>query len=281
LKHRWVISIIGFCLILFLPSLHSQVKYTTEYRIGPKDLLEIRVFGLDELNTTARVSEDGKITLPLLGEVEVQGLTKGEVERKLGDLLEKNYLQNPQVTIFIREYQSKRIYINGAVVRPGPYELIGHLSLKQVISLAGGLTTDAGEEIIVTREDKNGKSMSLKISVQDLFLNNDSTFNLPLQPNDIVYVPPEEMVKIYVIGRVMSPGAFEVKKSNIPTLLRAIAQAGGFAERASKGGVIIKRIDENGRERTIKVNVKDIIKGKRKDIKLKGNDVVIVPETIF
>jgi polysaccharide export outer membrane protein len=91
----------------------------------------------------------------------------------------------------------------------------------------------------------------------------------------------DKIIQIYVTSQVKSPGALEVRKSNIPTLLRAIAHAGGFASRASKGGVIIKRIGEDGKETRIKVNVDDIIKGKKKDIQLQENDVVIVPEKFF
>ena len=94
-------------------------------------------------------------------------------------------------------------------------------------------------------------------------------------------IPVDKTVFIYVFGQVRKPGALNVKKLNIPTLLQVIAQAGGFSERASKRRVLIKRIDKNGKEQEIKVNVKDIIKGKKKDIQLKENDVVYVPETIF
>jgi len=268
-------------LILFTPNLFAQQGYSTDYRIGPKDLLEISVFGLDELNKTVRVSEDGKITLPLLGEVEVEGLTKGELENKLTQLLQEKYLQNPQVTIFIKEYQSKVVSVLGAVKNPGPYELLGRQTLLQIISKAGGLTNEAGKDMIVMRLLQDGSSISLKISIDDLFIKGDPELNIPLRPNDIINVPIDKIVHVYVFGQVRSPGALPVKRSNIPTLLRAIAQAGGFSDRASKGGVIIKRIGEDGKEKKIKVNVKDIIKGKRKDIQLKENDVVYVPETIF
>ena len=135
--------------------------------------------------------------------------------------------------------------------------------------------------IIVIRQLEDGTSTSLKISIDDLILKGDSTLNIPLQPGDIVNVPIDKPVVIYVFGQVRSPGALEVKQSHIPTLLQAIAQAGGFSERASKGSVLIKRKDENGEEIQIKVNVKDIIKGKRNDIQLLENDTVYVPESIF
>jgi len=268
-------------LFLFFNFSSGQEKYTLEYRIGAKDLLEIKVFGLDEMNQTVRVSEEGKITLPLLGEIGVDGLTKTELEKKLSQLLEEKYLQNPQVTVFIREYQSKRVSILGAVGKPGPYELLGRQTLLQVISQAGGLTRDAGNEIIVIRQLDDGTSIPLKISIEDLILKGDARLNIPLEPNDIINIPVDKAVLVYVFGQVKNPGALQVKKSNIPTLLQAIAQAGGFGDRASKGGVLIKRIGEDGKEKEIKVNVKDIIKGKKKDIHLQENDVVYVPETIF
>ena len=278
---RTLIIFITVYLILFSPHLFSQKMDTADYRIGPKDLLDISVFGLDELTKTVRVSEDGKISLPLIGEIEVEGITKTELEKKLGQLLEEKYLQNPQVTVFIREYQSKRVSVLGAVRNPGPYELLGRRTLLQIISQAGGITNESGKEIIVIREVEDGVSTSLKISIEDLFLKGDARLNIPLQPDDIVNIPIDRIVNIYVFGQVRNPGALGVKRSNIPTLLQAIGQAGGFSERASKGKVLIKRIDDDGKEIKIKVNVKSIIKGKRKDIRLLENDVVIVPETIF
>ena len=276
--------IVFIVLSLFLFSLYSvsQEVQTIEYKIGAQDLLEISVFGLDDLNRTVRVSENGTITLPLLGEVKVEGLTKTDLERKLSQLLEEKYLQNPQITVFIREHQSTRVSVLGAVSNPGLYELLGRETLMQIISQAGGLTTEAGDDIIIMRQLEDGASKSLKISIDDLFVNGDATLNIPLQPNDIVNVPIDKTVFIYVMGQVNRPGALEVRRSNIPTLLQAIAQAGGFSERASKGKVLVKRIDEKtGREIQMIVNVKSIIKKKKKDIQLRENDVVFVREKAF
>jgi len=269
-------------LFILLPFLVvSQEKFTQEYRIGPKDLLEISVFGADELSRTVRVSEDGKVTLPLLGEVLVDGLTKSEVEKKLGQLLGEKYVQNPQVTVFIREYQSKRVSVLGAVEKPGPYQLLGRQTLMQIMSEAGGLTRDAGNEIVIIRQLPDGSSTSLRISIDDLFLKGDAKLNVPMEAGDIVTVPVDKPVVVYVFGQVKNPGALQVKKSNIPTLLQAIAQAGGFTDRASKGGVIIKRKDETGKEKEIKVNVRSILKNKVKDVQLLENDTIYVPESLF
>jgi len=259
----------------------AQEKISTEYKIGPKDLLEISVFGVEDLNRTVRVSEDGMITLPLIGEVSVEGLTKTEIEKKLSQLLEEKYVQNPQLMVFIREYESKKVSIIGAVRTPGPYELLGRQTLLQIISQAGGITNEAGDEIIILRELPDGKGTSLHIMIEDLILKGDAKLNVPLEPNDVISIPIDKMVKIYVFGQVRNPGALEVRKSHIPTLLQVIAQAGGFSERASKSGVLIKRIDANGKETKQKVNVKDVIKGKKRDIQLLENDIVFVPETMF
>lgn len=277
---RLSVFLIG-ALILGVAFGMAQKKFISEYRIGPQDLLEFSVFGLEELNKTVRVSEDGSISLPLIGDIQVEGLTKGEVEKKLSQLLEKDYLQDPQVTVFIREYQSKRVSVIGAVKNPGPYELIGHQTLLQIISRAGGLTKEAGKEIMVIREQNDGETESIRIPIDDLIIQGKVDLNIALKPNDIVNIPIDRIVRVYVFGQVRNPGALEVKKSNIPTLLQAIAQAGGFSDRASKGGVLLKRMDETGKEIQKKINAKAIIKGKKEDIQLKENDVVFVKESLF
>jgi polysaccharide export outer membrane protein len=258
-----------------------QEKAFTDYKVGPKDLLEISVFGLNDLNRTVRVSEDGKISLPLLGEVDVAGLTKSECEKKISQLLEEGFLQNPQVTIFIREYKSNRVSMLGAVRNPGPYELLGIQSLLQVISQAGGMTNEAGNDIIIMRPLPDGATRTIKISIENLILKGDASLNILLEPSDIVNIPIDKVVHVFVFGQVRNPGALEFKRSNLPTLLRAIAQAGGFSDRASQGGVVIKRVDEKGKEVNIRINCKEIIKGKTKDVQLQENDVVYIPETIF
>ena len=274
--HR--IGILFFYLILFGMVFGTESE---EYIIGPKDLLEISVFGLDELNTTARVSEDGLITVALLGEVKVAGLTKSGVEKRLTRLFEERFLKNPQVTVFIEEYRSRIVSILGAVNEPGDYKLLGRQTLLQMISQAGGLTEDAGKEINVIRKKEDGVNTLLKIPLEGLMEQGDVELNMVLKPGDIINIPIDKIVRVYVFGQVKKPGALEVKKSNIPTLLRAVAQAGGFSERANKGKVSIKRLNDQDKEVQIIVNAKAIIKGKKKDIQLKENDVVYVPESVF
>jgi polysaccharide export outer membrane protein len=264
------------------PAASAAQNVSAEYKIGPKDLLEISVLGVPEISKlVVRVSEDGRITLPLLGEVGVGDLTKFEVEKKLTKLAGEKIVLKPQVTVHILEYLSRRVSVVGAVGRPGPYELLGRQTVLSVVSEAGGLTEDAGEEIIVIRQLAAGESTSIRISVDGLFVQGDPKLNIALEPGDVINVPVDKAVPIYVFGQVRSPGALQVRRSSLPTLTQAIAQAGGFTDRANKGKVQIRRKDAAGKELEITVSVRKILKGKMKDVPLKVNDTIYVPESLL
>jgi polysaccharide export outer membrane protein len=252
-------------------------EYVREFRIGSWDVLEVSVFGEEDYSDIrVQVTEHGRIKLPLLEEVEVLGLTQGELENKLNRLfVEKKLFQNPTVTVLVVERQSQRVSMLGAVANPGRYELLGRQKLLHVVAEAGGFTSFSGEITLIREQQK-----PLRISIDDL-VSGDDRFNIPLQPNDIVYIRPEEIVLIFVGGEVGNPGALEVPKSSMPTLYRAIIQAGGFTGRASKGNVRIKRLSETGEEIIIPVNAKDIEKGDMPDVPLQPGDVIIVGDKIF
>jgi polysaccharide export outer membrane protein len=255
--------------------------FVKAYKIGPGDLLEIKVFELEQLSQVVRVSEDGSITLPLLGRVEVEGLTQEAVASKLAGLLAAKYVKNPQLTVFIKEYKSKQVAVIGAVEKPGSYELIGRKNLLQMISAAGGFTDQATDEIYVLREGPDGNTGSIAIDLKDLLVNGNQKLNIPIEPNDVINVPVDKEIRVFVFGRVTQPGALKFKISEKVTLLKAIAQAGGWAEGAKQSAVVITRKDKAGQEKRIKVNVKDILSGKKKDIPLQEGDVIFVPESFW
>jgi polysaccharide export outer membrane protein len=255
--------------------------FVKAYRIGPGDLIEIKIFELEQLSQVVRVSEDGSITLPLLGRVEVEGLTQEAVASKLAGLLAAKYVKNPQVTVFIKEYKSKQVAVIGAVEKPGSYELIGRKNLLQMISAAGGFTDQATDEIYVLREGPDGNTGSIPIDLKDLLVNGNQKLNIPIEPNDVINVPVDKEIRVFVFGRVTQPGALKFKISEKVTLLKAIAQAGGWAEGAKQSAVVITRKDKAGQEKRIRVNVKDILSGKKKDIPLQEGDVVFVPESFW
>jgi polysaccharide export outer membrane protein len=258
------------------PLQETQTSPVSDYKIGAKDLLEIRVFELPELNQTVRVAEDGSISLSLLGKVDVSGLTVQQLEKKLASILDQHYTKAAHVTVFIREYQKVAVF--GAIGRPGNYELIGPTTLLQVISQAGGLTPDATNELYVFRQGKGGQTTKITIDLGDLTSNDNQSLNIELQPNDVVNIPVDRILTVFVYGQVRNPGAIQFKQSKKITLLQAISQAGGPTEWASISRTIIKRKDpKTGKDMRIPVNVKQVIAGKISDIILVEGDVVIIP----
>ena len=254
----------------------TQSPTVNDYRIGPKDLLEIAVFGLPELSHTARVAEDGSINMALLGRVEVAGLTIQELEKKLASILDQQYTKEARVTVFIREYQ--KISILGAVGRPGQYELVGPTTLLQAIAQAGGLTAQAMSELLVYRTGSDGKQERIPVKLLDVTSVENPELNITLQPKDIVVIPIDETLNVYVYGQVRTPGVIPYRSSKKITLLQAVAQAGGPTEWAKRSKVVIKRKDKKtGREVKINVNLKSVIGGRTADIVLEEGDVVIVP----
>jgi len=255
--------------------------FVRAYRVGPGDLLELKVFQVDELSQTVRVSEDGSITLPLIGRVVVEGLTQEGVVQKLTGLLQAKYVKNPQVTIFIKEYKNQQVAVIGAVEKAGSYELVGRKNLLQIISMAGGFSETAGNGIFILREGADGATSTIAIDLKDLLVNGNQKLNIPIEPNDVINVPVDKEIRVFVMGRVNKPGAVRAKLSEGVTLLQAIADAGGLAEGAKESAILITRKDKSGKEQKIRVNLKDIIKGKKKDVVLQEGDVVYVPESFW
>ncbi len=252
-----------------------------DYVIGPEDLLEVNVFELPELKTTTRVLGDGTVSLPLLGVVQAAGLTKTGFEARVRDLLEQRFLLDPQVTISVTEFRSKQVSVIGAVTSPGTYQMIGPRTVLQMISEAGGLTKEAGDQIIILRKTDSGVADRLSLDLDDLVIHGNPELNLPLQPGDVINVPVDRPIYVYVDGAVAAPGQIEGKMSRPITLLQAIARAGGLTERASQRGVHVLRKGPDGAQTRLPVNLRDIRKGKSDDIVLEDGDVVVVPETFF
>lgn len=132
----------------------------TDYRIGAQDLLEITVFGVPDLNRTVRVNSNGQISLPLIGGIQAGGRTIPELEIDIGASLAKTYLQNPQVTVFVKEYTSQRITLQGSFAKPGIYSLTGKTSLLQAVAIAGGFSELAEPSKVVVFRQVEGKKMA-------------------------------------------------------------------------------------------------------------------------
>jgi len=255
----------------------TQNLPVNDYKIGAKDLIEIKVFELPELNQTVRVAEDGSITLSLLGKIEVAGLTAQELELKLASLIGERYTKGEaHVTVFIREFQ--KVAVIGAVGRPGMYELVGPTTLLMVLAQAGGLTSQAMADLYIYRQGQNGAQTKIEIRLEDLIMKGNQELNILLQPKDVITIPLDLTQNVFVYGEVRNPGAISFLASKKITLLQAISQAGGPTEWAKTSRVVIKRTDKKtGKEVKIPVNLKRIISGRLADIILEEGDVVIVP----
>ena len=265
----------------FVPSEPVPDLGGDDYRIGRQDLLEIEVFDLEQLSQTVRVSDDGSITVPLLGRLQVAGLTKTELEALITRLLAERYVQDPQVTVFVKEYESKKISVTGAVKRPGTFERLGAKPLLEMISLAGGLDEDFGESIIVWRRGAEGQTQRIEIDLRDLMYTADTSLNIALAPNDIVFVPAIEKMRVFVGGAVKTPNLYEVPTHEPVTVLKAITLAGGTTDRAAVKKIQILRTDESGQRVSLTVNLKRIRRGKDEDPILQRDDVLFVPEAFF
>ncbi|HYC36828.1 MAG TPA: polysaccharide biosynthesis/export family protein [Usitatibacter sp.] len=140
-----------------------------DYRIGSEDLLEIQVFGVDQLSRTVRVNSRGQVSLPLIGVVDVAGLTAQEAEASISRKLAESYLQNPQVSLFIKEFTTQRVTIEGAVNRPGIYPLRGQTTLLTSLALAGGQAALSDmSEVMLFRADASGKRVSSTFDVEKI-----------------------------------------------------------------------------------------------------------------
>jgi polysaccharide export outer membrane protein len=251
-----------------------------EYHVGPRDLLEIKVIEVPELNVERRVSDGGTISLPMVGDFPVSGLTAVQVRGGLETLLKSKYVNRADVSVVIKEFGNKPISILGAVQRPGALNISGRWFLLQAISAAGGLTEGAGRKIYILRKSEKGSSETLEVATDDLLRGATETWNIPIYPGDVVNVPARSTVRIFCIGEVKTPGAIELSSDDRITLLSVLAKAGGLTDRASKK-VSIKRRDASGRDVEYVSDYKRILEGKDPDPVLNGNDVVVVKQSFF
>ncbi|HEX9187274.1 MAG TPA: polysaccharide biosynthesis/export family protein, partial [Vicinamibacteria bacterium] len=251
-----------------------------EYAVGPGDVLEVSVIGNDDLSRIPTVQTNGAITYPLLGEVQVAGLTVAEIRRKLTNLLEKDYLVKPQVEVKVREFNSQFVSVVGEVNSPGRKPLRGRTRLIDALLESGGFKATASAEVMITRSDgefEGGKkSITVRISSQAT-LQDQINLELPLKNGDIITALPKSFVT--VDGEVNRPGRYAIEADL--TVTGAVSLAGGLT-RFGSGTVKLRRIDpETGKVTILDVDLKDVRNGKKPDVPLLPNDVVSVPRRVF
>ena len=276
---------------------------TTDYRVGPEDLLEIAIFEWELRGETrtvdVRVEESGVVALPVIGDVAVGGLTVQEIKTLLERrLVDGGILKDPRVTVVVKEFRSKRVSVVGAVHEPGVYTLRKNVTtLVSVLTLAGGPTDRAGHVLYVVRNAEAGPAVAEKpggdgesnaitvvledrpeviaVDTYELLELGRPDLNVILRDGDIVNVP--EAMKFYVVGFVEKPGGFPLTRPT--TLLEGVALAGGLRERrASPRKCALKRYTATG-EIVQPLDLVAVSRGEDPNIYLRPDDVIDVRQT--
>ena len=261
---------------------------SADYRLGPEDLLEITIFNIPETTErwneavtprtdTVRVSHQGQISLPLIGEIDVKGLTVLGLEKKLREAYD-HYIYNPQVGVLIREFR-QRVSVIGAVQKPGVFELSGPKSVIEMLAMAGGVSDKAGSQVHIYREGPNGREthvIDLTVLANSTGLinaNNAGMINLPVEPGDMINVPEAGM--FFIDGAVRRAGSYPLGRRY--SLSQALAVAGGVDPELNSNDITIFRRQGPGEFQTIALNLTDMMSGSIADPQIQPDDVIVVP----
>ena len=269
----------AFCLLPSCAAFSDTQQFQpVDYTIGPGDRLTIQVWDHDDLNRTVEVAPDGTFSFPFIGKVQASEKTVFMIENILVEKLSDGYLIGPQVTVSVSEYNNKKVFLFGEVVRPGSFVLKSNMRLLELISNAGGFTNNRGSTCTVIRSSSsNGNAEPVPIEDatghQIITVNltqltkGDPGENILIAPNDSIYISTAE--RVFVTGEVKRPGEIEFREGM--TVRQAISLAGGGTPKAAIGRIRIVRMD-NGKESEIEPSLGDAIL---------PNDILKVPESFF
>jgi polysaccharide export outer membrane protein len=247
-------------------------------QIRANDLVSVSIYGEPDLARTIRVGADGTIRLPLLPQkIKADGLVPEELEKAIADAFQlAQILVHPFVVVTVAEYHTlPPVSVAGAVRNPVTFEPAGSVTLLEAITRAGGLTPEAGPEILISRHGASQTAVQ-RISVRELIDAADPAVNLTLSGGEEIRVP--EAGKIFVVGNVKAPGAFPVHESAETTVLKAIALTQGLAPYASNEAYIYRHATASGPPTEIPVDLDRIMKRKSPDVALAANDILYIPD---
>jgi polysaccharide export outer membrane protein len=264
-----------FYLFALLPPLPLG-QSAGDYIIGPQDVLTIQVFDQADLGGRYTVEMDGTFSFPLIGRVTAAGMTLRGFETELKKRLADGYFRNPQVTVAIDQYRSKRVFVIGEVRNPGPVALTGGMTLIEALARAGSTLPSSSGEVAIVRARQGAKEPTmpnaneaadlLRASIRDLE-GGSLKQNIELHDGDTIFVPRAESA--YVFGQVKNPGAYSIQKDT--TVLQALSLAGGVTENGAQNRIKVVRLI-GGEKKELKVKMTDLVK---------AGDTIIVPEKYF
>ena len=260
--------LITYFLIFFL-SLLTTPSYAKEYLLGVGDIVSMSVYGHPDLQINAlQIDENGKIAVPLVGEVAVAGLTASDASKRIASALEKGgFIIKPNVNLLVSQYFSNQVSVLGLVNQPGKYALESNSNVTDLLALAGGINA-LGSDTVILLHKQDGQLKQTKIDTVALFTENKTNLDYPVVDGDIIYVPRAEV--FYIYGEVQHPGAYRLEK-NMHTM-QAIALGGGITLRGTEKGAQILRPDNAGNVIAIPAPPGELIH---------ANDVIYVKESLF
>ena len=262
---RWLA---GATLALVAVSSFAQSK-NADYPLAAGDTIRVQVFQNPDLTIETRVSESGVITYPLIGAVDIGGLSVAAAEKKIADALQGGgFIQKPQVNIALTQIRGNQVSVLGQVARPGRFPLeTANTRLSDMLANAGG-ATPGGDDIAIVTGVRDGKLFRKEVDIPLIFLSDKLQDNLVLQGGDTIYVHRAPV--FYIYGETQRPGSFRIERDM--TVMQALAQGGGPTARGSEKRLRLNRKLPNGGIQQIEPQLTDPVL---------PNDVIYVRESIF
>lgn len=257
--------LVSMLCLLFLATL---ARAADDYILATGDLLRIVVYDHPDLVTETRVSENGAILFPLIGEVSVGGYSAKDASVRIAQLLEAgSFIKSAQVNVVVLEFKGREVAVLGQVNRPGKFSLQKTSKLTDILALAGGTQVN-GSDTLVLLSNRDGKTQRREIDLLDLFRDGGDSLNIEVGNNDILYVPREP--RFYIYGEVQRPGVFRLEKNM--SVVQALSVGGGLNARGTQKGIRVMRRATDGGMQTLVVQLSD---------SLEPDDVIFVKESLF
>lgn len=253
----------------------AQQSAAPSITIGAGDLLNIVVFDTPELTTSVRVTQEGNVNLPVLGLIELAGLSTSEAASKLEEELRSRHLIiDPHVTVFVAEYASQGATVMGEVRSPGVYPTLGSRRLLDMLSVAGGVQTTAGKSASIIH--RNDPQHPVLVALQSGSATMYAQENPVILPGDTIVVAKAGVV--YIIGDVLKPGGFLIDNNTPLSVMQSISLAGGWDKTAALSRTKLIRKTQEGREE-VDLDLKHVTYGSQADISVRDGDILYVPSS--
>jgi polysaccharide export outer membrane protein len=233
---------------------------SSTYKLQPYDLIDVDVYSEEDLHKPARLGSDGTVLLPLIGSVQVGGLTVAEATALITKKYAAGFVKNPSVLITVLQYRKATFSIIGQVVKPGVFEIPegAHIGIIEALSMAGGFSATAAQNSVTVKRAVDGKDTIFKVKAGDMAQNPDAQ-SFEVLAGDTVVVPSSLYKKrdFSLLGQVQKPGLYEIPDGAHVTIIDAISLAGGFTPSAAQNSVSVKRVVD-GKLTILKVKVSEI-----------------------